>query len=329
MEAIEGGTSAEPVEPVKASSIPHAAFCTSILRMCELLNECEHWSFRALDSFRRWLENFEPEDRWLAAILLDKLTAISSRHESQCLHQGLQEWLLHASTENGPYASAKEKRDALKAILRESAITPVCGESPDPSDSGNSICRAARYALGNRVETLDTEGAVKHVASGKRLILVDDCVGSGSQVEETLKFGFGGDSLLSLVQAGAGARVSLVGTIGEKETLERLEALGMHCFFAYRLGSSDRILETTSESHYPPTTDEDLRAELSALLRKYSPKLSDDVTVRRFSDPEFPVLGFRRFGHTVAISRQFPDWSLPIYWADTDDWSGLRLREGV
>lgn len=297
--------------------------------MCELLNESEHWTFRTLDTFRRWLQNFDAEDRWLAAILLDKLTAISATHQTECLRQCLQEWLLHEAASHGPYASLADKRTVLKEILRHTAVAPVCGEDPDPSDSGNTICRDVRYLLGDRVETLDTENAIHHAAAGKRLILVDDCVGSGSQVDNTLDREYAGISLRTLLSGGRATRIALVGTIGESVTLGALETIGIACFFAYRLGDGDRIRDVTCEPHYPTKDDGDLRLKLTQLLKKYSPKLQENTLVRRFSDPDARMYGFRSLAHTIAIPRQFPDWSLPIYWADNDGWRGMRLKEGV
>ena len=81
-----------------------------------------------------------------------------------------------------PKGPAAPERNILLAALADAAFTPVEGERPNRTDSGNLMCRIARQVLKipeNRI--FDPLDALDHARTGNPVVFLDDFIGSGDQ----------------------------------------------------------------------------------------------------------------------------------------------------
>jgi len=156
----------------------------SVISACEALIDFHAWDHTKVDP-RGWLNNFDIQDRPLAAALLSRFTFYSDHLVDQLFRSAFQGLSNFAPQAWKPFVEAQaEWRDFCQHAL----VTLVQGEDPNPSDSGWLFARKARQILGvSEAQLLSPADAVDRVMAGHAgpVIFVDDFVGSGDQFIRT------------------------------------------------------------------------------------------------------------------------------------------------
>lgn len=302
------------------------AYLNEARRRCELLDATRLWE-RGDAGVRPipWLSNFEEHERIVAAALLEVLVFFSENQTTELLRRSLVR-LLSAETNNG--GPPAERRNRCADFVGNAIFVPVEGEHPTPADSGNFLCRATRQLL--RLEDRHISSprdAILAYGSGKHLVFVDDFVGSGQQLIHTWRRNYREQSPRSFAEAYAqnGTPSYYACLVAHGEGLSNIAAQipKLSAYPAHEIGERDSFRTSLSRLRTHPRTST-LSVEVESLLRKYAPRLELPSYMRQ---REYPVLGFRELGLTIAFKHSVPDGTLPIIWASGgDSWVPLVRR---
>ena len=289
-----------------------------VLAKCDVLKQVGLWPSEPTIRPRAWLDNFDENDIGLAAFLLDKFTFYNHR-----LTDALLVASYHSIGDGSPKGPSALSADDLIKSLETAIFTPVLGESPNPTDSGNLLCRKARQILNIPEELiLNTRDALEHARAGNTVVFLDDFIGSGDQFLKTWRrinsrtapmsfaevdrtTGFTA-IYISLVTTDFGLRnihtaapnVAVCAThiLGEKYTINGLDI---------------------SESK---------RNDIKDLLKKYSTHLrpKEEYIAK---NPDYLAFGYKSRSLMFGFEHSIPDATLPIFWSPgIDNWEPLVER---
>ena len=282
-------------------------------RKCDQLVDAGFWPREQVLRYRAWLGNFDRDDEISAAsTLLNNFVFINQDHASLAVCDGYARFIgyLHDSQ----YERSSRSRRQLTKIHSSTHFSAIRGESPSPAESGNAYMRIAREDLNVREERIhEIENAIEVCASGQTLVLIDDFSGTGNQVLNTLSIKDQQErSLLQLMDQSA-AKVCCITAIMTSHAIARLQTRAplLHLFPGYVANVDQYSLDTVlPRSNYP---------KVHRLLEKIAPRLH--VTGMD------PIRGMDSLGLLIGVHDRIPDSSLPILWADGDDWTPLKRRQ--
>lgn len=308
--------------------MPNKAYVSRVLARCEALRKTAFWTRQCPEvDAEAWLNNFTgEEERAVAAALLETFTFFSDTNTTQLIRKSL-----HFYLQGGVTRTDDPNADSVTAttLLRNVLMTPVLGERPNPSDSGNFICRRVRQEVGIPEKNLVMLAeALQGFIDGRPVVFIDDIVGSGQQMLQTWNRTVPGCTFPSFATAAQNLPkavahyVCLVTTQRGIETLQsRIPTAPVHAAHILR----DRDVFRSALERIPdhPYTGA-IVAKAEALLRKYGPTL---VVPEYMRDDEQRAFGFNRLGLTIAFQHCIPDATLPIYWASgPNGWTPLMPR---
>jgi hypothetical protein len=287
-----------------------------VLAKCDVLKRAGFWPTEPKMRPRAWLNCFDKQDRAVAATLLDRFVYYNSRTTDALLiaaYRSIGDGML-----KGPTAPTSH---ALAAALDTAVFTPVRGEHPNPTDSGNYLCRKARQLLGvpeNRI--VDAPQALDCAFSGVPVVFIDDFVGSGDQFLSTWTRQHG---LKSFQKAYAlsgftAAYVVLVATRFGIDNIHRhAPSVGI---------SPAHLLDDRSTLRGFWQGKPELQHSIESLLEKYVPRLTpaEDFIA---NDPKHLRFGYKDRGLMLAFEHSVPDSTLPIFWSSgVGEWRPLIER---
>ena len=284
------------------------------LAKCDHLVETGLWPREQELPYRGWLNNFEGKQKDAAAKILNSFIFINEDMAYSALssaYRNLIRTYLPNTTDGKSVPHEK-----ILALHKSIIITPIRGETPNPSDSGLTYVRAARDRLGFGESQLavDIDSAIRLAnRSDKIIVLVDDTIGSGTQIETNMRKNA---RFLSLLKATKRERVNIACLTAVMtsyarnrlaETFPSLEVFAGHILDLDRYGV---------HSIFPPGEHKDVHDLLQ--------QVSDRLKVPHYVHP---VYGFHEFGFILSFHNSIPDFSLPILWAlDGQHWTPLKER---
>lgn len=287
-----------------------------VLNKCEVLKRAGMWLPEPYMRPRAWLNNFEDDDKGVAATLLNSFVFYSSRLSDRLLTASFR-----SVTDGLPKGPESPDRHVLSASLDVCVFTPVEGECPHPTDSGHFISRKARQVLGiPESRIVGHADALKEAESGRPVVFLDDFVGSGDQFLHTWKRETNGLSFRKAHQ-----QSGFVATyVAMMTTLKGMQAI--HAKVPSVAISSAHIVETSSTVHGYTTTDPRLAERVDTLLKKYSTRLTPSESYIAENEA-YRVHGYKKHGLMFAFEHSVPDATLPIYWSSgTNNWEPLIER---
>lgn len=292
-------------------------FIKEVVARCEALKYSGFWPSEPTLRPRAWLNNFREEDRFIAAMLLNRFTYYDDSLTDRLLISSYHS--LADGLSKGPLApSASDLLEKLETAV----FTPVEGERPNPTDSGNLLCRKARQVLGipeDRV--LPPSDALKHAIDGGTVVFLDDFIGSGDQFIETWKRDLLSDSPKSFEEAHGVSRfcaayITLVSTdFGLAKIHER--APNVAVCPTHILGERATYKALGGEV--------DLRSVREFLIR-YSEQLRpNEHFIAKV--PSYRAFGYKERGLLFGFEHSIPDATLPVFWSPgLGNWEPLIER---
>lgn len=283
-----------------------AQYIARVLKNVDAYVAAGLWSRPPKLNPRAWINNFEQDEKAVAAAILDRLSFFSPPSVDYLLLGAIKRW---KSRPEGGFP------DPSTLVW-----TRVEGEEPNPTDSGFIFSRKARDVLHvEESSVVEPVAALEHFARGGNVVFLDDFVGSGRQLYETYKRSYGGSSFqeVALTASGKLTMICLIATEQGKLNLANW-GVNVHVVATHSLGKSDSIRDFVRRPFEPESVD---GSAVDELLAKYAPRLQ----VKAFLDP-LPSRkhGFHELGLTVAFDHCAPDASLPIIWAPgPEDWTRL------
>ena len=288
-----------------------------VLAKCDVLKTAGFWPSEPTLRPRAWLENFDQSDQGTAAFLLDKFTYYNAEMTDALLKASYQ------SLGDGLVQSANASASDILSELPNSVFTPVTGETPNPTDSGNLMCRRARQIL-NIPEDLivDVESAVNHAISGGAVIFLDDFIGSGDQFLETWGRNYNPSNPISFhgimqAQPFCACYLSLVSTdYGLSKINSHAPAVAVSVTHTVTSKSTVQGLDISANQMH----------EIDQFLDKYAPRLQPRETYIQ-GNQEFLKYGYKNRGLMFGFEHSIPDATLPIFWSPGDHtWEPLIER---
>ena len=292
-------------------------FIEEVIEKCDVLKRAGLWPSDTILRPRLWLQNFDGSDRFIAALLLDKFTFYNI---------ALTEALLTASynsiadgMEKGPSAPGRE---ILVGSLASAALTPVRGEEPNPTDSGNTMCRMARQVLRvPETQIVEVDVALAHAYRGNTVVFIDDFVGSGDQFLKTWRRTYPNSGSFASAHAKTGfvaIYITLVSTaVGLREIHKIVPEVAV-CVC--------HTIESESTFHGMADGNQTLQDDVAAFLRKYSPRLTP-VQPYIANNPKYLMYGYKELGLLFGFQHSIPDATLPLFWSPgTNNWEPLIER---
>lgn len=273
-----------------------------------------------------WLKNFAEAEVEMAAALLDIFVFFPDSQVTQLLRRALR---LLFQEFGGTDLSVSDRKDRIRDRLEKTVFVPVEGEPPNPTDSGNYMCRCARQTLELRdTQVRDPGAALQHyLDDGKTIVFLDDMVGTGNQMRATWVREYGSSDPKSFREAYAQTKLQCyyVCLACSKEGRNSLATTtGITLISAHDLQDRDRLDEALQRIPDHPAGS-GLQADVKALIKKHATTLELDPYMRQY---DFRFFGFGHLGLTLGFQHSMPDATLPIYWADgRDGWTPLSKRK--
>jgi len=287
-----------------------------VLAKCDVLKRAGLWATEPLIRPRAWIQNFEQQDKHLAAFLLDKFTFYNKRFTDALLVSSF-----HSIGDGLPKGPRAPSRDELIKSLTTAVFTPVKGEYPNPTDSGYFLCRKARQLLGVTEDCiLDTDDALSHAYRGGTVVFLDDFVGSGDQFISTWMRETGGRSFKD-AKANSDFNAIYITLVSTDFGLENIYNNVPDVAVCVT-----HILENKSTFQGVVDGNPAMAAELFAFLIKYSPRLCPSEKYIA-NNSSYLAYGYKNRGLLFGFEHSIPDATLPIFWAPgTNGWEPLIER---
>ena len=272
-----------------------------------------------------WLNNFDEGERDIAAALIDIFVNFPEQQVVQILERALRR-LLQDFGGNEQLLNAR--RDRIRYRLERTLFVPVEGETPNPTDSGNFICRLARQTLELSESQVQkpADALQQYLNDKKTIVFLDDMVGTGNQMHETWIREYGTHHPKSFQEAYSkiNHRCYYVCLACSQEGRRRLSTLsGLELISAHDLQDRDRFdLALQRIPDHP--AESKLQADVEELLKRYANNLKLEPYMK---NNQCSVFGYGQLGLTFGIQHSVPDATLPIYWAEgCDTWKPLKKR---
>lgn len=288
----------------------------------------QQWSGINREDIDRWISNFagiSESEKLLAYKLLSNLIYYSEKDVIEALKEGIYNCLLKKTiSEKQILSDFTLSSQALLQIekdeLKKTCFIPLL-DSNAPHESGNYVSRLLvqqgminsdhSIFLNNIEETFNTIGF-------SRLVIIDDCVGSGDQLRDfwninaEVKFN-GKNTLLKNYCRAKKIDVNYLTLFGYEPSIERLKSELAELNICCVRGLND-LQRVFVEGSYVWENEVERKIAI-----KFFERLTRDVMI--------PFYGYKGLDFAFIMHRTIPDWSLPIFWKEKDDWQLLLRRK--
>jgi hypothetical protein len=294
-------------------------YIEAVLTKCNALKRAGFWAAEPKIRPAAWLENFQPAERAIAAVLLDHFVFFSSTAVDKMLVSGyraLRDLLVNA----------RGKATAV-SILKRAIFTAVEGESPNVTDSGKLFCRKLRQILDIEEDRfLEPRVALQRAAAGVPIVFLDDFVGSGKQFTTTWQRLYSIHAPRSFQEAHVKTPfpVLYLNLVTSTYGLANIqaEAPSVPVVATHVLNDEYSVRKLPRSRLLPDIAN--LQAEIEALLEKYYSPLR---VPPYFTTIETRKYGFHKLGFLVAFDHSTPDSTVPLLWAEgPGSWTPLVRR---
>jgi hypothetical protein len=290
-------------------------YVKDVLARCEALKRAGMWLPEPEIRPRAWIENFDDDDKILAAQLLERFVFYNQRLTDSLLTTSF--YSIADGLKKGPAAPSREQ---LLQALPNAIFTPVSGETPNPTDSGNFLCRRTRQVLGvDEAQIKATGEALQLAENGRPIVFVDDFIGSGDQFLTMWQDNSTGTSFeATQKQVGfAAIYISLVGTEEGIDTIAK-HAPAVAVCVTHKVDRRGTLwgLKSSHASLYD---------QLDLMLKKYVSRLTPHEPY--MLQENYLTYGYKHRGLCFGFEHSVPDATLPIFWCrGTKNWEPLIER---
>jgi hypothetical protein len=291
-------------------------YVNDVLARCEALKRAGMWLSEPAMRPRAWIENFEDADKKVAAQLLERFVFYNQRLTDSLLVASFNS--IADGLSKGPSAPS---RDCLLRALSNAIFTPVSGETPNPTDSGNFLCRLTRQILKvDEAQIKATPAALVAAAGGSPIVFVDDFIGSGDQFLSTWRDSSTGTSF-EAIHSKTGFCAIYVSLVGIDTGIARIatEAPTVAVCVAHSVDKRGTLWGIKISNPL-------LYQQIETILFKYALRLKPLDSY--MNQDNYLAYGYKTRGLFFAFEHSVPDATLPIFWCrGTDNWEPLIERK--
>lgn len=287
----------------------------------------QQWSGLTQAEVNQWLQNFSalgPEEMELVYKLLVNIIYFSEKDLESVLREGVYSCvaynaILNKQLNSGFETSSHALSTAYEDELQKTCFVPLL-DSHSPHESGNFVSRLlVQRGIVDETQSMFIEDAVNAIKANRfsRVVIVDDCVGSGQQLESFWKSQQVNDDDMSVsIEVFCqkyNVSANYLTLFGYNQNIHRLqnELPELRILCVRLLGDEHRVFNKNSYIWH----DE---AELQR---------AQELFANLCMDAGIPLYGYRNLDFAFIMHNTIPDWSLPIFWKRNNDWNLLMRRK--
>jgi hypothetical protein len=283
---------------------------------------CQQWSGIKKTTVDRWLNNF-PEtkmEKYYALRLLSQILYYSEFDIHHMLKEGIfdkilgKELLLKKQVPAGFRLNQQELQYEEHEMLKKTLFVPLL-DAEQPYESGNQIARILTQRL--RIPTTQVTFASQidsRYNDFDRLIIVDDCIGSGDQCRDFWNDAITSDGkVLRQWCADNNIKAHYVVIVGYEDNIQKL---------AIDLPDLDICCIELLQDEHKVFNEKSIFWFNEEEMRK-----AREFFERVTSEAGIPLLGYRDMDFAVIMHLNIPDWSLPLLWRKSPDWEIIMERK--
>lgn len=287
----------------------------------------QQWSGLTKVDVEQWLSNFrdlQPKEMLMVYKLLTSLIYYSEKDVLEALREGIHNCLFYdIILEKQKVADFSLSQQALSGIakqeLRKACFIPLL-DSNSPHESGNYVTRLlVQHGLIRPNQSMFLDKIVTEIRIQKftRLVIVDDCVGSGDQLREFWSTATINDEgtiiLLKDFCANNAINASYLTLFGYNQSIANLKQtftdLRICCVRA--LSDTQRVFAANSYVWANQEERDEALTFFGSLTNNYG----------------IPLYGYNGLDFAFIMHQTIPDWSLPLLWKENADWKLLMRRK--
>lgn len=280
----------------------------------------KQWSGFSNADYTRWINNFEQieDGKYIATRILDFMLYYSEDDMLRLLDDAIMgifenEIVLPAQIENNFSQLPTDLEFAVNDAISKTIVMPLIEDLKDPGASGPEIIRQVRNHFWPRLQTA-FHYALPQTATHERLILLDDCIGSGEQCKEfweTAEMSQG--KLLREWVSKNGIKAYYVALVGYRKAVHELR----HTYPDLEIICAEYI----DDQHQ--VFSENSRCWCNKDEQTWAAGLLED----KAKENGIALKGHGDLSFAVALHKTIPDWSLPVLYKNKNDWKHLVERK--
>jgi hypothetical protein len=292
----------------------------------EVMINTKQWSGLTKNDVHRWVSNFKnlsPNQLYIVYKLLTNIVYYSNDDIVFLLKDGIRNRLFNGIILNNQIGSDfhlddTQITDIINAEMKCTCFIPLL-DTNSPHESGNYISRLlVQNNIIDKCQSIFLSGVKDAITNFnyKRIVIVDDCVGSGDQLNEFWNSKATIDNTNTLLKEWAkveNIEVNYLVLVGYKKTMvelsNNLPKINFYC-----LRELDDDLRVFNDKSY---IWEDTNEKNLAL------SLFDTIAVNN----DIALYGYKLLDFAFIMDKTIPDWSLPIFWKNNKNWNNLMTRK--
>lgn len=280
----------------------------------------KEWSGITMDNYLKWINNFKTIEKgnYISARILNHMLYYSEDDLIKLLDDAIQsifdkEIILQKQLENNFSCSNSVLEYEIQKCSSSIVIIPIMEDMQDPGASGPEIVRKVRNHMSYPFQTSYHFKLLEDMTY-KRIIMIDDCIGSGDQCKsfwEEAQISSG--KLLKDWVEEKKIKPFIVTLVGYRKTIDELHNEYPNLNFICAEMIDDKHQVFSEDSNCWKDHEEQKEAE-----RILTSRLSElGITTRGHADLSF----------AVVFHKTIPDWSLPLLFKHKNEWNNLIERK--
>jgi len=287
----------------------------------------QQWSGITKAEIEQWLNNFRglpPNQILIVYKLLTNIIYFSEKDVLSALKEGVYNCLCYkAVLDKQKQADFGLSQKALSNIFKEE-IQKTCFipllDNNSPHESGNYVTRVlVQQGIIPQERSMFVDKLTTVFESGKvsRLVIVDDCVGSGDQFSKfwgsTLILDGTKPVLLKELCPKYQISANYLTLFGYDQSISALQKTftDLDIWCVRMLSDTQRVFSDNSYV-WKSLSERDEALKLFTSLTK---------------DCGIPLYGYKGLDFAFIMHQTIPDWSLPMFWKENADWKLLLRRK--
>ena len=287
----------------------------------------QQWSGLTKAEIERWINNFkglQPSEMLLVYKLITNIIYFSEKDILGVLREGVHkciccEPILEKQKQADFSLSQHALANVFKKEINKTCFIPLL-DSDSPHESGNHVTRMlVQQGIVPAERSMFVDKLVSVFQSGgiTKLVIVDDCVGSGDQ----LRTFWNGTSVLEGKE-----KISLVDLCKKYNIVASYMTL-----FGYDKSITELKKEFVDLSIYCIRTLSGVQRVFSDTSYVWKDHAERDEALSLFNSISrncgIPLYGYKNLDFAFIMHQTIPDWSLPLFWKEKADWKLLMRRK--
>jgi len=293
----------------------------------DIMISSRQWSGLTKNDVSRWLSNFKDleyeYEQYIIYKLLTNIIYFSNNDILTLLKDGVRNNLFNDILLKSQLSADFELEDnqihnIINNEIASSCFVPLL-DSDSPHESGNYI---TRLLVQNNIIKPDQSVFPINIEDSisfykyKRIVVVDDCIGSGEQLKTFFNNKILLNNTISLIEWAKQKNIEIIYLVlfGNKQTIECLHDNSLKDLNICCLRLLDDNLRVFIDNSYI-WKDLDEKDFAFSLLKKIT------------QNNGISFLGYNDLDYAFIMDNTIPDWTLPIFWQKNDNWQNLLMRK--